>query len=192
MINSLLKEGTLPGKWTAVDPESGDAVGLVSWADGSTKAATWAPQGWGNCFAADVWDSKASPQAAEKRLVTNKNGKRFALYLMQEAQRFSYDGAGYEQYSRICANAGLKMIISGYSSYSEKCSPSKCIPTPNGSDENGQYWGSSSDVDDNIHTVTGWNDFVITHYDGSRNPYNYPGDTGGWSTPKRAVCGIEL
>lgn len=141
---------------------------------------------------AEVWDSKMSPHAAGKQAVTNKHGKRFALYLMQVSQQFSYDEAGYEQYSRICANAGLKMIISGSGSYSDKCPPSKCIPTPNGNDENGEYWGSSTDVDDHIHINVGWNDFVITHYDGLKLPYNYPENNIGWGTPKRAVCGIEL
>jgi hypothetical protein len=47
-------------------------------------------------------------------------------------------------------------------------------------------------VDNNIATVTGWDNFVITHYDGNKLPYNYPDNAGGWSTPKRAVCGIEL
>lgn len=106
-------EGTLPGKWTATEPITGDAVGSVSWADGSTKAATWAPQSWHRNYA-EVWDSKVSSLAAGKRAVTNKHGKRFALYLMQGAQRFSYNEAGYEHYSSICASAGLKMIISGY------------------------------------------------------------------------------
>jgi hypothetical protein len=116
----LTVEGTLPGKWTATEPITGDAVGLVSWAADSTKAVTWAPQGWYRDFA-EVWDSKLSSEAAGKKAVTNKHGNRFALYLMQTSQRFSYDQAGYEKYARICAIAGLKMIISGYSSYSDKC-----------------------------------------------------------------------
>jgi hypothetical protein len=85
------------------------------------------------------------------------------------------------------------MVISGYSTYFENyCDDGKCIPLPNGDDENGFYWGSTSNVDNAIATVTGWRDFVI-HHDGNNNlPVNHPDYTGGWATQKRALCGIEL
>jgi hypothetical protein len=131
---------------------------------------------------------------AGKLAATNKNGKRFVLYLMPTPQLFTYDQSGLNKYSAICSNAGLKMVISGFSSYSDNCAGGKCIPLPgkdNKNDENDQHWGSSSDVDDYIHQVTGWDDFVIHHY-GDNKPYNYPSGSSGWATPKRAVCGIEL
>lgn len=177
--------GTLPGRWTATDPNNSDAVvGTVERADGAAAITTWSPLGWHK----DVWESRrATPNA-----VTNKRGNQFALHLLPQALTFSYDDAGYEQYAAACASAGLKMVISGYSSYFETyCGSTTCIPLPCSYDENGQGWGSSSDVDDRIHAVTGWDDFVIHRYS-AELPWNYPRNAFGWETPKRPVCGIEL
>lgn len=176
--------GTLPGRWTATDPNNSNAVvGTVERADGAAAIATWSPLGWHK----DVWESRrATPNA-----VTNKRGNQFALHLLPQALTFSYDDAGYEQYAAACASAGLKMVMTGYSSYFETyCRSTTCIPLPY-TDENGQDWGSTSDVDNGIHAVTGWDDFVIHRYDAER-PYNYPRNAVRWETPKRPVCGIEL
>jgi hypothetical protein len=82
------------------------------------------------------------------------------------------------------------MVITGHSGYTSNCGGDKCIPLPYNI-ENGKYWGSTSDVDDAIATVTGWTDFVF-HYDSGNRPVNHPSDSSGWTTPKRALCGIEL
>jgi hypothetical protein len=162
----------------------------------STAVATWVPSDerfFG--FAGDVWDSNLDSVAAGKSAVTNKNGKRFVLFLMPTPQLFTGGQAGFDQYAGICAGAGLKMVMSGRSSYSNNCDDGKCIPLPgnggSGTDANGQYWGSSTDVDDAIATVTGWRDFVFHHHDENR-PVNHPSYTNGWTTQKRALCGIEL
>lgn len=179
--------GTLPGTWTAVSAPSDDsatptAVGTVFRSNGGR--ATWLPQDWHLHFGRR-WQSGA---------VTNKLGHSFNLYLMSAPLPFSNSDEGYEMYAAVCASAGLKMVVSGSSSYFEDvCGDDSniCMPLPDGTDRTGQYWGSTTDVDDYIHEPTTWDDFVILSYDAKR-PYNYPGGTVGFGTPKRAVCGREI
>eukprot|EP00729_Bicosta_minor_P005948 gene5948-676_t len=182
--------GTLPGTWTATDPNNGAVVGTVARADGTTDAGTWAPPSWQKRKGSDVWESsKATPKA-----VTNKQSKQFILFLMPQVMTFSNDAAGYNKYAAVCAGTGLKMVISGYSNYFEtQCggsSSTTCIPLPD-TDENNQEWGHGSTVPFYIHQVTGWVDFAF-HDHGGKRPVNYPDGSSGWGNPKRPVCGIEL
>lgn len=191
---SISVAGTLPGTWTATDPNTGAVVGTVARADGTTDAGTWSlPLSWQR-KGSDVWESsKATPKA-----VTNKRNhvwesNQFILFLMPQAMTFSYDTAGYTKYAGVCAGAGLKMVISGSGNFFEnQCggsSSTTCMPLPH-IDENDLNWGISL-LYNSIKAVTGWDDFVIQEHD-KKVPINYPDDSTGWETPKRAVCGIEL
>eukprot|EP01048_Picozoa_sp_COSAG05_P013358 COSAG05_NODE_1416_length_4941_cov_5.527261_2_plen_463_part_00 len=105
--------------------------------------------------------------------VTNANGATFTLYLMPGVSGFTGDAAGADYYQAICAAAGLSTL--GASDYADNCAAWGCLPTPDGTDSNGDYWGSGSDVDDNVRTNTGWTDYAVllhSYNDGHPNGYN--------------------
>jgi hypothetical protein len=161
------------------DLNNGGLVGTGAYSDMYTMAAL------------PVWDSRDGSNNGASPVV-NAHGNTFKLFKLT-AVPFTYTEAGFQLYRAVCTAYGLRIVVSGYStSYYEPCAATyNCMPLPTGTDANGQYWGSSSNVDDMVRTVTGWTDFVIKHWS-SNYPYNNPSDSGGWDTDKGPVCGLEL
>ena len=65
---------------------------------------------------------------------TNANGHTFDLFLMpaQAPDYFSNDIVGAQRYSDVCATAGLRSAIAGYSfnqACADRCQPPGCVPT---------------------------------------------------------------
>ena len=129
--------------------------------------------------------------ATGSKAVTNKNGQMFALYLMPELLPISSATDGFELYASVCAEAGLKMVISGYSNYFPLYrNVQDCIPLPH-SDTNGKIWGSTADVASQMNTLIGWDNFVI-HDSNERSQLQAYPNSYSISSPKRAVCGITF
>ena len=140
-----------------------------------------------------IWSS-VNPMYANSgagiKAVANKNGQHFALYLMPDLLQFADSADGFKLYASICAKAGLKMVISGTSYYSQYyCNVYDCMPLPYSDTPGGQDWGSTSDVADKMHTLLGWDNFVIHESTTRDNLQAYP---SSFSSPKRAVCGSAL
>ena len=138
----------------------------------------------GKCLAAGtkVWNSGAKP---------NKNGNRFILYLMPATSGFQSNTNGANKYKAICSAAGLHTVVSGYSSYSNNCRRWGCMPViSDGS------WGSSSDVDDQVASHTGWTGKstpLLIHAYNNGYPYVYGRGTSVSSGSQyRAVCGKPI
>ena len=97
---------------------------------------------------------------------------------MAGATGFTHDTAGANRYWAICAAAGLSTLGTGYApSYFANCAQWGCRPTPGGTDIAGNYWGSSSDVDDGIAAATNWTDYnILIHAYNNGYPWAYPND----------------
>ena len=155
-------------------PSGGDAI-LTCEPDGS-----WSGNIPTGCW--PEWDSGS---------VVNKNGKHFKLYLLP-ATTFTWSVAGGTKYKGLCEAAGLRTVASGYSSYANSCSSWNCMPLP------ASGWGTTSNVDDSIHTKTTWGDssvgLVMTYYSDANYPYNYPHDSGAFDTSHtyHPICGKEI
>jgi hypothetical protein len=171
--------------------QSGGAVSTLTWdLNNGGLVGTGAYSDMYTMAALPVWDSRDGSKGGASPVV-NAHGNTFKLFKLP-AIPFTYTEAGFQLYHAMCMAYGLRIVVSGYGTgFYDPCAAYNCMPLPKGTDDNDQYWGSTSDVDDNVHKVTGWTDLVIKHY--SLNfPYNHPGNSGGWDTDKSPVCGLEL
>eukprot|EP01046_Picozoa_sp_COSAG06_P000291 COSAG06_NODE_8_length_37897_cov_42.611884_10_plen_1146_part_00 len=182
-------DGALPG---TVALELGGST-LVSISRTADEDPVYSPANWALRFEG-VWGSGTT---------TNRAGSTFTLYLLppQSANYFSDDSTGAQRYRALCEAAGLQTVGSGFNqAYASNQAPYNSMPLPGAhgcttgncgaTDQNGVYWGTTSDVDDAVNSATGWSDFVTRHYSDDK-PWNYDQGVGGWDRALSPVCGRE-